>query len=102
LGCFLKKQGYEDPKVKEKQTIKQRLETLSLKQLKYLADKHHIKVKGQVIEDWGDLYTKAPTKKQYITKLSRILTAKDLNSVLKESPKPVKKRKVKKTDNSWW
>ena len=44
-AVFLRKQGYEDPKEK----MKQRLEALSVKQLKYLADKHHIKVKGQVV-----------------------------------------------------
>lgn len=49
-AVFLKKQGYEDPK----ERTKQHLETLSLKQLRYLADKHHIKVKRQVVDDWGD------------------------------------------------
>jgi len=101
-AVFLRKQGYEDPKVKEKQVIKQRLETLSLKQLKYLADKHHIKIKGQVVDDWGGSHTKQPTKKQYIKKLSGIVTAEDLSSVPKKSPKPVKKMKAKKTDDSLW
>ena len=78
-AVFLKKQGYEDPKVK----IKQRLETLSIKQLKCLADKHHIKVKGQVVDDWGGSYTISPTKKQYMTRLSGIVTVKELGSVVK-------------------
>lgn len=99
---FLKKQGYEDPKVKAKQTTKQSLETLSVQQLKYLADKHHIKVKGQVVDNWwAGSHTKPPTKKQYITKLSGIVTAKDLGSVPKEAPKPAK-RKTRRKSDSWW
>ena len=101
-AVFLKKQGYEDPKVKERQTIKQRLETLSLKQLKYLADKHHIKVRGQAVDDWWyGSYTKSPTKKQYITKLSGIVTVKELSSVPKEAPKLAKKKTRRKSDD-WW
>jgi hypothetical protein len=100
-AVFLKKQGYEDPKVKAKQLIKQRLEALSVKQLKYLAEKHHIKVKGQVVYDWDGSYTKPPTKKQYITKLSGLATAKDLGSVPKETPKPAKK-KTRRESNDWW
>jgi hypothetical protein len=102
-AVFLKKQGYKDPKVKEKQIIKQHLETLSLKQFKYLADKHHIKVKGQVVDNWWyGSYTKPPTKKQYITKLSGIVTAKDLGSVPKEAPKLAKKKTRRKSDDSWF
>jgi hypothetical protein len=78
-AVFLKKQGYEDPKVK----IKRGLETLSAKQLKCLADKHHIKVKGQVVDDWGGSYTVSPTKKQYITRLSGIVTVRELGSAVK-------------------
>jgi len=88
---------------KPKENHKQALETLTIKQLKFLADKHHIRVKGSVVENYFEAsHTKAPTKKQYITKLFRIVTVNDLSSVPKESPKPVKKKKAKKSDDSWW
>jgi hypothetical protein len=100
-AVFLKKQGYEDPKAKEKQIIKQHLETLSLKQFKYLAEKHHIKVKGKVVDSWwAGSHTKPPTKKQYIIELSGIVTAKDLDSVPKEAPKLAKKKTRRKSDGS--
>lgn len=75
---FLKKFGVVDPKTKEKESIKQSLGTLSIKQLKFLADKHGIKVKGKMEDDGWDSYRKAPTKKQYVSKLIGIITAKEL------------------------
>lgn len=92
----MRKQGVEDPKSK----LKNSLETLSISQLKSLADKHHIKVKGTVVDDMFDSYRKAPTKKQYISKLAGIITEKELSSIPKETPKKVKRRP--RRDDSWW
>ena len=99
---FLKKQGIEDPKTKEKQSIKLSLETLSLKQPKLLATKLHVTVKGEVEESWFESHQLPPTKRQYIQKLAGKVTAKDLNSIPKETVQPVKKKKTKKAGDSWW
>ena len=74
---FLKKQGIEDPKTK----IKKSLETLNMKQLKSLADKHNIKLKGQIVEGFFSSHRKAPTKRQYINKLAAVVTEKELSSI---------------------
>ena len=99
---FLRKQGAEDTKVKELKSVKESLQAMSISQLKFLAKKHNIVVKGEVVEDWLNSYRKAPTKSQYIKKLSGKLAGKDLRSVPKEAPKPVKKKRRKKSSNSWW
>ena len=91
-ATFLKKQGVEEPKTK----LKRSLETLSIKQLKFLAEKHNIKVKGKIVDDFFDSYRKAPTKSQYINKLSGIVTEKEINAVPKETPKTVKRKKRRK------
>lgn len=88
-AVFLKKQRVVDPKTK----LKESLETLCIKQLKFLAEKHHVKVKGQIVEGFFDSQRKAPTKRQYISKLSTIVTKGELSSIPKESPKIVSKKK---------
>jgi hypothetical protein len=100
-AVFLKKQGCEDPKTLEKQTIKKNLSDLTIKQLKYLADKHKVKIKGEVVESLLSSYTKAPTKAQYISKLAGIVTSKDLISASKLEAETPKKPTKKKTNDSW-
>ncbi len=78
-ATFLKKQGVVDPKIGMKKALK----TLTIKQLKTLAERHHIKVKGQIVESRYDSYRKAPTKQQYINKLSGIVTEADSYSIPK-------------------
>lgn len=97
---FLKKQKVVEPKTQ----VKKSLQALTTKQLKYLADKHQIKVKGKVVEDWGDSHRTAPTKSQYISKLAGIATEKELNSIPKEAGKkpPTKKRKRSSSGFSWF
>jgi len=75
----LKKQGVVDPIMGMKKALK----TLTIKQLKILAERHHIKVKGQIVESRYYSYRKAPTKQQYINKLSGIVTEADLYSIPK-------------------
>ncbi len=88
-ATFMKKQNVVDPKT----NLKESLQSLSVKQLKSLADKHNIKVKGKVVETLFDTSRKPPTKSQYITKLSGVVTEKEIQSVPKETIKAVKKRK---------
>lgn len=83
-ATFLKKQGIEDKST----TMKKSLDTLSVSQLKSLAEKHHIKVKGSVEESWGDSYRKPPSKSQYISKLSKVITDSELNPNQVESKVP--------------
>ena len=92
---FLKKQGIKDETTKGKE----KLETLSLSQLKILAKKHHIKVKGSVEENLFDTYRKLPTKKQYIKKLSGVVSEKEIEEISQEAPKTIKKKK--RSDNSF-
>jgi hypothetical protein len=88
-AVFMKKQGVADPKAK----MKQSLENLTLQQLKLLAAKHKVRVTGYVEETLFSSRRVAPTKRQYINKLSGIVTEASLRSILKEKPKPTKKRR---------
>jgi len=97
-ATFLKKQNIVDPKTK----VKKSLQALSVKQLKALADKHDIKVKGQIVESLFDSYKKAPTKSQYINKLAGVVTEKEISSLPKENNKTVKKKKRRESDTFLW
>lgn len=97
-ATFLKKQGVEDPKSK----LKKSLQALNISQLKILANKHKIKIKGQIVEDIFESYRKAPTKSQYINKLAGIVTEKEISAIPKETPKTVKKKRRRKSDDSWF
>lgn len=92
-----KKKYFPSEKDKEeekiKQSLKRSLDTITLKQLKSLAEKHHIKVKGSIVEDLLDSYRATPTKRQYIKQLSGIVTQKEINSLPKESPSQLRKRR---------
>jgi len=82
--------------VKDKTTkLKDSLESLNMTQLKSLAKKHNIKVKGTVEESFFETHRKAPTKKQYISKLKRIVTEKEINSIRKQVKKKKKRKKEK-------
>ena len=96
-ATFLRKQNVVDPKTK----LKKSLEALSISQLKQLANKHQVMVKGQIVESLFDSYRKAPTKKQYINKLAGIVTEKELDSVPKEASKTVKRKKRTKSNDFW-
>jgi hypothetical protein len=87
-AVFLKKQGVKDPK----EEVKESLQKLTLQKLKLLAAKHKIKVTGRIEEDLFSSRRLAPTKRQYVNKLSGIVTAADLRSLPKEIPKPAKKK----------
>jgi hypothetical protein len=97
-AVFLKKQGVKDPK----EEVKQSLQNLTLQQLKLLAAKHKVKVTGRIEEDLFSSRRLAPTKRQYVNKLSGVVTAADLRSLPKELPKPPKKPTRRRSDDSWW
>ena len=90
-ATFLKKQGVVDKKTQ----LKKPLQSLTLSQLKDLALKHSIKVTGELVEGFFESHRKAPTKTQYINKLVKIVTEKEINAVLKDTPKTAKRKKRK-------
>ncbi|MFC1931181.1 HNH endonuclease [Chloroflexota bacterium] len=94
-ATFLKKQGVEDPKTKLKNSLK----ALNITQLKALATKHKVAIRGKVIEDFFASRRVAPTKAQYINKLSGIVTEKELSSLPKSQP--TKRKKRRKSDSFW-
>ena len=97
-AIFLKKQGYEDPNIKaekkKQQNIKQSLNTLTIQQLKFLADNHNVQVKGKVVKGYFDSHTEPPTKQQYITKLCKVVKIKELSAIPTETPKPNEKKET--------
>jgi hypothetical protein len=97
-STFLKKQGVADLTTR----IKNLLNALKITQLKSLAAKHGIKVTGYIEESLFETHRIAPTKSQYVNKLSRVVTEKEIQSIPKETPKKVKKRKKREVNNSWW
>jgi hypothetical protein len=92
---FLKKRGVEDKTSKNKKS----LDTLSIRQLKSLAEKHHIKVKGRVSESLFETTRSSPTKKNYISKLAGVVSEEEINSIPKEVV--VKKKRKKRSSGLW-
>jgi hypothetical protein len=77
------KPGTLSPEMKLKQAkaqVKQKLEHLTLPQLKALATKHGVRVPGYVEEGLFGSRRVAPTKSEYIKKLSAVVTPADLGS----------------------
>jgi hypothetical protein len=93
-STFLRKQGIRPESAKTKEILK----GLSIQKLKFLAQKHHIKVKGKVEEDWFETYHRPPSKAQYVNALAKVVSEKDIDSELKEMPQVKKKRKRKTSD----
>ena len=74
-ATFQKKQGKLDANTSKKKS----LQTLSIKQLQTLAEKHKVTVEGEQVEFTSR--KKAPTKSQYINKLASVVTAKEITSL---------------------
>jgi hypothetical protein len=70
---------------------------LSTSQLRELARKHGLKVKGRLVEDFFTSYRTAPTKKQYVNALTKVVLNSDISSA--KSAKKVKRRR--RTQSSW-
>jgi hypothetical protein len=75
---FLKKQGVTDLRAETKAQTKASLERMTLDELKQLAKKHGIKVKGRIEEGFFSDTVKAPTKTDYVKQLSKTLTEAQL------------------------
>lgn len=95
---FQKKQG----KQTELSISKDSLSDLSISQLKFLADKHHVKVKGKTEGGFLSDYHMPPTKKKYISVLSQKISKEDIETALKEMPEKPKKKRKRRQSNSWF
>ena len=94
-GCN-KKQGTDSWEVfqrKQGKTIaadklRDILNKLSVRELKYIATKHAIKLKGRYVEGtiFEEDYYQAPSKQRYIKELAKVLSENDVKSALKELP----------------
>lgn len=87
---LLKDLGKKDPSAE----LKQNLKSLNISQLKSLAKKYNVKIRGKT-EDMGLFGSKkiAPTKNQYINKLAKIVSDSDIKKA--KVAKPIKKKKKK-------
>ncbi|HXV46894.1 MAG TPA: HNH endonuclease [Nitrososphaera sp.] len=97
-STFQRKLGKESPSAKTKNG----LNSLSMGQLRYLAKKHGVNVKGRIADDWGfDTYRKSPNKKQYINAPSRVVSSREIAAA--KTAKPVAKRRRKRSSSwSFW
>jgi hypothetical protein len=88
-ATFLKKQGVivANPKAEIKTQTKASLEKMKLDELKQLAKKHDVSVKGKIIEHFFNDEQKAPTKTDYINKLTNTITEKELTKIAKNKKK---------------
>ena len=88
-NVFLKKMG-KQPEISKTREI---LKRLSIQKLKFLAQKHSVKVKGRTVEGWFEDYRRPPSKIQYVNALAKQISEKDIRSGLKEVPKQKKKKR---------
>ena len=60
------------------------LNKLSMKELKYIATKHGIKLKGRYVEGsiLEDDYYQAPSKQRYVKELAKVVTENEIKSAL--------------------
>lgn len=65
---------------------KSRLEGLSLRELKFVAEKYNIRIKGRIEQDFFDEIRLPPSKKQYVNKLAKIVPEEEIDVVLREMP----------------
>ena len=89
------------PETLEEKT-KKLLQKLTLRELRYLAQKHRIKVKGRVSEDWFSETKLPPSKRQYVTALAKELNETQINREIKNMPKRKAKKKRKRKESSWF
>ena len=100
LKQMRKQLGLPEP-VTEQQKVKKALDKLSMKELKYLAKVHDIRLKGKTEESLFSSTTSAPTKRQYITALSKEVTEDKIKEELANLPKPEPKKKRRKKSSSF-
>lgn len=95
-AAFLKKQNIEEPRTAIRKSVKQSLEAMAVQQLKALANEHGVKVQGRIEEGFFESRRLAPTKSQYVSKLTRVLTDAKLLSDEKPSAKVTAVRSKRK------
>jgi hypothetical protein len=100
LKQMRKQLGLPEPE-NQQDKIKKALNKLSLIELKYLAKNQDVRVKGRVSEGFLSSTTLAPSKKQYITALSKELTEEQIKANLAKMPKSEPKKKKRKKRNSY-
>jgi len=71
---------------------------MNLRELKSLAQKYYIRVKGSTEEGLFEDYQMSPSKRQYINALSK-LSEKEIRSGLKATPSKAKKKRKR---SSFW
>jgi hypothetical protein len=89
--------GIKSPEADSKKVLSK----LSLKELKYLAKSHRIRVKGKVSEGFLSDTILAPTKAQYIKILAKEMNSEQIAEEVKNTPKPKPKKKRRKNSNSY-
>ena len=95
---FLKRQGIQDGSSDNKKALK----TLSIPQLKFIAKKKYVKVKGTTYDDGWSSSTSSPTKMQYVNKLANVVSVREIETILKNMPQVKKKRKRRSSNNNWF
>lgn len=90
--------GLEEPNNKTRNALK----ALKPSQLRFLARKHGVKVKGWVEEGIFSDTKHPPSKIKFVNALSKMMKEEDIATELKEMPAraPVKRRK--RRESSWW
>lgn len=96
-STFIKKLGSSSP-LNEKKAI---LKTLTISQLKQLANKHHISVRGKKVEGLFEDSIRPPTKTQYISAISKKVSTEEIQSFSKKAPITVKRKKKSKPKDDW-
>ncbi|MDI6904349.1 MAG: HNH endonuclease signature motif containing protein [Candidatus Bathyarchaeia archaeon] len=89
------------PETSEEKT-KKLLQRLSLRELRCLAKNHRIRVKGRVSEGFFSKTRLGPSKRQYVTALSKELNEKQINREIKNMPKQEHKKKRKRKKSGDW
>lgn len=93
---FMKKQNVETTEMKAqtaKKQNKEKLAGLTVSELKLLAKKHRVTVNGSIEEGLFSSRRLAPTKKQYVDKLSVVVKSPSLRP--KKATKPAQKKVTK-------
>jgi HNH endonuclease len=78
------------------------LNKLSMRELKFLAKNHRIKLKSKVEEGFLSSTIIAPSKRQYVNALAKDLTFEQIEKEIKNVPKPEPKKKTRKKKSSSW
>ena len=65
-----------------KKDLRPMLQSLGVQQLKSLAAQHGVKVSGRIAEGFFTSARKPPTKSQYVARLNKVVTEKELRSLL--------------------